>query len=181
MLLSSSRVVSNVSPAKRNVLLVGTFLSVKRGVRSVCEDLALHLSHAGWDVLTTSDKSQRLPRLIDMTSTAWLRRNEFGVAQVDVYSGPAFFWAEAACWILQLAGKPYVLTLHGGDLPAFARRWPFRVRRLLRSSAAVTVPSRYLLEQMKQYREEVQLQPNPLELADYKFRLRRNPQPGLVW
>src|SRR6185312_15168495 len=133
------------------------------GIRWVCEDLAERLASAGWLVVTTSDRPSRLARLSDMVGTAWRRRRDYAVSQVDVYSGPAFAWAEAACWTLRRARKPYALTLHGGNLPAFARRWPGRVRRLLGPAAVVTTPSRYLLERMRAYRGDLRLLPNPLD------------------
>jgi len=34
------------------------------------------------------------------------------VAAIDVYSGNAFAWAEAVCWMLREVHKPYVLMLH---------------------------------------------------------------------
>lgn len=147
----------------------------------MCEDLSERLAAHGWAVLTASSKPGRVPRLLDMVATVWRKRDEYAVAQVDVYSGPAFLWAEAACWTLRRAGRPYVLTLRGGNLPAVARRWPWRVRRLLRSAAAVTAPSRYLLDQMASYRAELRLLPNPLDLDAYAFRLRKRPRPRLVW
>jgi glycosyltransferase involved in cell wall biosynthesis len=167
--------------SRPGILLVGNFLSGAGFTRGVCEDLAERLTEAGWSVITTSHKPARLPRLADMVVTAWRRRHEYAVAQVDVYSGPSFLWAEAVCWVLRRAGKPYVLTLHGGALPAFARRWPGRVRRLLRSAAAVTTPSRYLWEQMRLYRPELRLLPNPLDIGRYPFAPRQRPQPRLVW
>jgi glycosyltransferase involved in cell wall biosynthesis len=85
------------------------------------------------------------------------------------------------CGLLRLLGKPHVLTLHGGDLPDFARRWPARVGRLLRSADAVTTPSRYLLERMQPYQTDLHLQPNALDLGAYTFRLRERPRPRLVW
>src|SRR5262249_3618839 len=106
---------------------------------------------------------------------------DYAAAQVDVYSSAAFLWAEAACWTLRRARKPYVLTLHGGNLPAFARRHPRRVRRLLQSAAAVSVPSRYLLERMQPYRADLRLLPNPLNLGCYRFVPRETPHPRLVW
>lgn len=118
---------------------------------------------------------------MNMVATAWRRRNEYTLAQVDVFSGPAFLWAEAACATIQQAGKPYVLTLRGGGLPAFAERWPRRVGRLLQSAAAVTTPSRYLLEQMSPYRRDLSLLPNPLDLSSYRVRMRENLQPRIVW
>jgi glycosyltransferase involved in cell wall biosynthesis len=163
------------------VLLVGNFLSSSVGTRGVCEDLAVRLSQNGWPVLTTSDRPGRLHRLWEMLTTVWWKRNQFALAQVDVYSGPAFIWAELVATALRLVGKPYVLTLHGGNLPVFAERWPDRVRRLLRSAAAVTTPSLYLSERMTVYRSDLILQPNPLDLAAYEFRHRRNVAPRLSW
>lgn len=166
---------------EQSVLLVGTFLSSTLSARGVCEDLAVRLPPLGWRVLTTSTKSSRLSRFLDMVGTTWRERNEYAVAQVDVYSGAAFSWAEAVCWTLRMVGKPYLLVLRGGDLPAFARRWPRRVKHLLQSAAAVTTPSPYLREQMSPYRADLLLQHNPLDLNRYNFRRRERPQPRLIW
>jgi glycosyltransferase involved in cell wall biosynthesis len=166
---------------KKPVLMVGNFLSATHGVRGVCEELAARLPPLGWPVLTTSSEPRKAARVADMLRTAWRERGAYAVAQVDVYSGAAFVWAEAVCWTLRRAGKPYVLTLHGGNLPAFARRWPGRVRRLLASAEAVTAPSAYLREQLRPFRRDIKLQPNPLDIGRYEFRLRAAPQPRLVW
>jgi glycosyltransferase involved in cell wall biosynthesis len=166
---------------KSPVLLVGPFLSSAIGIRSVCEDLAPRLAAANWPVLTVSNKQARLPRLLDMVSTTWCRRYDYAVAHVDVFSGPAFLWAEVVCKVVRSVGKPYILTLRGGNLPSFAQRWPRRVGRLLCSAAAVTTPSRYLLENMAPYCSSLRLLPNPLDLSAYRFRLRKKLQPSLVW
>lgn len=165
----------------RQALIVGNFLSYANGSRGVCEDLAAHLPDVGWHVLCYSSKKNRAARLADMACGAWRNRSEFSVAQIDVFSGRAFFWAETVSWILRRAGKPYVLSLHGGHLPEFARRHPRRVARLLRSAAAVTAPSLYLQEQMRHYCDDVLLLPNPLNLSRYQFNLRQRPQPDLIW
>ena len=166
---------------KPPILLVGNFLSSTLGTRGVCEDLATKLASHGRKVLTTSNQPIRFWRLLDMITTVWKKRNEYTIASVDTYSGLAFVWAELVCFILKLIGKPYVLTLHGGNLPEFAGRWPHRVGRLLRSAAAVTTPSRYLLEKMKPFRSDLQLIPNSLELDGHTFKLRAVPEPRLVW
>src|SRR5579859_1167390 len=113
-----------------SVLLVGNFLSASVGNRGVCEELSERLAVSGWKVLTASSCPTRLGRLADMLATVWRDRAAYRIAHVDVYSGPAFLWAEAVAFTLRRAHKPYVLTLHGGALPAFARQWPGRVRRL---------------------------------------------------
>jgi glycosyltransferase involved in cell wall biosynthesis len=162
-------------------LVVGNFLSGTLGTRSVCEDLSIGLTSAGWTILTASNKPARLARMLDMITTAWNKRRSYVVAQVDVYSGLAFGWAEVMCLTLQLARKPYVLTLHGGNLPNFARRWPGRVKYLLHSAAIVTTPSAYLYEQMLPYCDNMRLIPNALDISSYRFSLRSLPGPRLIW
>lgn len=123
--------------SETSVLVIGNFLSGHTGVRCVCEDLAERLSECGWNVLTASARATRLSRTVDMVRTAWNSRRDYRIAQVEVYSGKAFVWAEAVCFTLRLARKPYVLTLHGGCLPTFAARNARRVRRLLSSARVI--------------------------------------------
>jgi glycosyltransferase involved in cell wall biosynthesis len=166
----------------RSLLLVGNFLSRHgMGSRQVCEELAARLVAAGVGTITTSTKPGRAERLADMVQTAWSRRDSYEVAQVDVFSGASFVWAEAVCWTLRRAGRPYVLSLHGGALPEFFARWPRRGRRLLRSAAAVTVPSGFLLERIRPYHEDLVLLPNAIELPAYPWRQRSVAAPRLVW
>ena len=167
--------------AETSVLLVGNLFSQTLGTSSVCEDLARRLSARGWSVVATSPEPERLRRVFDMLCTTWRRRIDYEVAHVDVYSGAAFVWAEAVCFILRRAGKPYVLALRGGNLPDFARRAPDRVRRLLKTAHAVTTPSAYLLEQMTPYHDDLRLQPNPIDIAAYDFRIREHATPRIMW
>ena len=166
---------------EKSLLLVGNFFSTAKGSRTVCADLAAKLQESKWSVIVTSRYRNKILRLLDMTSTVWLKKHSFNLAQVDVYSGPAFVWAELTCELLRHLGKPYLLTLHGGNLPAFAQRWPGRVRRLLRGAFAVTTPSHYLMDAMKSYRTDLSLLPNAIELDKYAFRCRGRIRPSLVW
>lgn len=150
-------------------------------MRGVGQDLAGALKATGWSVLITSSRRNRVIRLLDFLSTVWWYRNRYDVAHVDVYSGPGFVWAELVCWVLRKLKKPYMLTLRGGNLPAFAQRTGRRVPRLLQSAASVTTPSAYLLEQMRPCRQELVLLPNPLDLSKYSFKHRERPTSKLVW
>lgn len=163
------------------VLLVGNFLSSRGGNPSVAEELACHLDSMGYLLVTTSRVRSRLFRLLDMFSVIFFQQRIYQIACVEVYSGMAFIWAEMACKFLDILQKPYILTLHGGNLPDFARRWPGRVEQLLRGAGAITAPSRYLQEAMRFYGDDIILLPNPLDIKDYPFRLRSNPGPCLIW
>jgi glycosyltransferase involved in cell wall biosynthesis len=166
---------------QKRLLMVGNFLSQSFGTRSVCDDLQMNLQLRGWSIVTTSSRLSRPARLCDMLWTSWDRRDDYGIALIDVYSGSAFLWAEAVCALLQTLRKPHVLALHGGDLPSFARRWTGRVRMLLRSAAAVTTPSGYLLMEMDSYCQNLRLLPNPLDVNFCRFRERNYAMPHLLW
>lgn len=163
------------------ILLIGTFLSAHGGRRGVSEDWRDQLQARGWQVVTASQHLGRLARLTDMLATAWRYRNCYAGANVEVYSGLAFAWAEAVCGLLRLLDRPYALTLHGGGLPAFALRQPRRVLRLLRSADAVMCPSRFLAEAMSKYRSDVRVVPNGVDLQRFRYRVRAKLGPRLVW
>jgi glycosyltransferase involved in cell wall biosynthesis len=122
-----------------------------------------------------------MPFLVDVLATLWRQRSSYAIASIAVFSGPAFSWAEAAVSLLRWLGKPVVAQLHGGGLPDFARREPDRVARLLAAVAAVTAPSHYLQEAMEQYRRDIRLIPNAIDLRAYRRRIRTKPDPHLVW
>jgi glycosyltransferase involved in cell wall biosynthesis len=164
-----------------SALIVGNFLSESRGIRCICEDLAARLSAAGCTIVTTSSYESRALRLWDMLRTVVQEKHKYRVANVEVYSDLAFIWAEAVCFVLRRLGKPYLLTLHGGNLPRFASRNPRRVARLLASAAAVTTPSGFLLNEFRSFRSDIILLPNPLQLNAYPFRRRRPVRPNIVW
>jgi glycosyltransferase involved in cell wall biosynthesis len=132
-------------------------------------------------VILTSRRLPRVQRLADVVTTVWRNRHEYDIAHVDVFSGAAFAMAEAACFALRTAGKPYVLTLRGGDLPRFAAGHRRRVARLLGLASAVTTPSAYLGERLSGYRQRLELLPNAMDVSHYPFVHRTEPQPRLVW
>ncbi|MEW6114417.1 MAG: glycosyltransferase family 4 protein [Thermodesulfobacteriota bacterium] len=168
----------NNSPS---ALLIGNHLSGAGLTRGVCEELADRLEAKGWRIYRTSSRKNRIARLADMVFTIIRMRANYDVAQVAVFSGRAFLWAEASAWALRRVRRPYVLTLHGGNLPRWSRTRARRVRRLLSSAAVVTTPSRYLLEEMRPYRADLMLLPNALDLSAYPFRMRSTIEPRLMW
>lgn len=151
------------------------------GVRPASLEIADRLAFRGWSVLRVSARTGRAARLGDMLLGALSQRRAYAKAHLDVFSGNAFIWAEAVAWLLRRLRKPYVLTLRGGNLPAFARRWPGRVRNLLESAAEVTAPSGYLRESLIAYREDIRLIPNGIEIRNYAFAARTAPAPRLLW
>ncbi len=166
---------------RKAVLLVGIDVPPTRGGRGVGVELAHQLRATGWQVSTTSSRSGRLGRMADMLATAWRSRSRYDVAQIDVFSGLSFTWAEATAGLLRVLGKPFILTLHGGALPSFANAWPRRTRRLLVAADRVTAPSAYLAQELRSLCGTIEVIPNGLNLADYEFRTREALRPEFLW
>lgn len=161
--------------------MVGSFVAPHVLERYVSGALGERLAAKGWQVTFTSRMRARLPRVLDMLRTTFRSRSRYDVAQVEVYSGSAFIWAELVCALLKRLEKPVILSLHGGSLPAFARAHPSRVRKLLACARHVTSPSGYLAEAIGAYGVPVRVVPNPIEIGRYPWRRRERPEPKLVW
>lgn len=183
MLIDEARTESSAFQSNQipRLLMVSTFLSHKDGSHSVAEDLADRLRAESEAMICVSSYRAGLMRGLDMAATVLWRRQEYDVAIVGLYSGRAFLWGEAVCALLEKLGRPFVISMHGGSLPEFAKRHPRRVANTLRKAAVVTAPSRYLADLMQPYSGEILLLPNPIEIERYDFRLRDQVQPKLVW
>lgn len=166
---------------QQTILVAGYYISHGRGTRGVCEDLSDRLEDAGWHVLRTSFRLNSLLRLLDMLWATLRHAPTYDIVALEVYSGRAFIWAEAVGFVLRRLRKPYVLTLHGGNLPPFARRYPARVRRLLAGADAITTPSHYLHQEMRAYRDDMIYLPNAIDLQAYDFKHRQRVTPNLAW
>lgn len=161
--------------------MIGNYLSGQAYSQNVWQDLASHLRNSGYHILTTSGKKNKALRLLEMLWTIWEQKKEYDIAQVDVFSGPAFLWSFLSAGLLKLLGKPLILTLHGGNLPNYAANHPWQVKTLLSRADAVVAPSSYLKHELSPYREEICLIPNGLEVIKYPFQLRVMPRPILLW
>ena len=161
--------------------MIGNYLASPRHNRNIWHALSEHLEEVGWNVIHTSTKEHQFLRLLDMIYTVIRERKRYSLAQIDVFSGKAFIFAEICVCLLRLLNKPVVLTLHGGRLPEFAQKYPRRVSHLLQRAQVVVTPSPFLQIGLRQYRNEIRFIPNPIDISASVFRQRSQPVPNLVW
>lgn len=173
--------IGSVNQTLPPVLLVSNFLAGWDGRRTYAEDLARRLQDAGVTVRTSSRVVFPPARLADMVLAAIGGRGGYRIAIIDVYSGRAFLWAEAAAHAARAAGKRVILALHGGRLPEFANRHPGRVARLLAKADLVVAPSPFLRGALRHLRPDIRVVPNAVDLRAYPFRSRGHISPRLVW
>ncbi len=163
------------------LLFVGNFLSASMGVRSIGEELSDRLQRAGHTVITTSAKTGRFSRLLDMIATIKFQRSRYDIACVEVYSGLAFTWSYISAGLLKFLRKKVILTLHGGKLPEFSRHHPRVIQKLLLAADVVTTPSRYLQHAFQETRSSIIYLPNGIDIARYPVSTKNVVKPSLVW
>jgi len=130
--------------------------------------LAELLREEGYAILRSSAIRWPPARLLDMLATLIGQRRRYQLALVDLFSGRALVWAGLCCLWLRALGRPYVLTLHGGNLPGTLARHRRFLAWMLSHAAAVTAPSAYLQRAFAPLRRDIRLIPNPLRLEGYR-------------
>jgi glycosyltransferase involved in cell wall biosynthesis len=136
---------------------------------------------AGYQTIAVSKSLNRYARLADISTTLFRRRGEIDIALIEVYSGNAFVVADVASAISRRMGYRIVLTLHGGNLPAFIRRFPNWTRRVLSRAHALVAPSEYLARAVVTSGRTASIIPNVIDLGDYCYRCRARIRPRLFW
>src|SRR5262245_27738601 len=99
---------------------------------------------AGYKALAVSKSLNRYVRLAEISATLFRRGRDIDIALIEVYSGKAFVVADVASAISRRMGYKTILTLHGGNLPAFIQRFPNWTRRVLSRAHVLVAPSEYL-------------------------------------
>jgi len=166
---------------EKTILFVGNYFKSDKSNQNIWFEIPERLKQHGWQTLVTSKKVSKPSRLLDMLWTIFSKRNLYNVALVDVFSGPAFIWAEMSARLLKILKKPFVLNLRGGNLPAFAEAHSGLVTRMLNGASRVISPSAYLQEQLGVYCAHIDVIPNPIDIKDYPYRNRAEGLPNLVW
>lgn len=172
-----TRVMSEIP----TILMIGNHLSTVRWNKNIWHYLAERLRSLGWIIITTSSKEPKFQRLIDMLWTIWSKKKQYSLSQVDVFSGNAFIYAAMCTSLLRFLNKKIVLTLHGGRLPEFSLEHPKWVKRVLNRADIVVTPSPYLQTRLAEFRPDIRLIPNPIDLSVALYRERNKALPILIW
>jgi glycosyltransferase involved in cell wall biosynthesis len=139
---TTCQVMRTPTAACRSVLMVGTDLEGKGGVRAVvrgyfdgglfdryhCVYVASHRAGSTWVKISTALKAWFRVAFL-------LRRLESPLVHVQVASRGSFWRKFVVCWLARAAGRPYIFHLHGGGFSRFyddESGW--LARRLIRST-----------------------------------------------
>jgi glycosyltransferase involved in cell wall biosynthesis len=136
---------------------------------------------AGYKTIAVSKSLNRFARLADISTTLLWKKGDIDIALIEVYSGKAFVVADVASAISRGMGYKVILTLHGGNLPAFIKRFPNWTRRVLSRAHRLVAPSEYLARAAATSGRIASIIPNVIDLGDYPYRRRGKVTPRLFW
>ncbi len=162
--------------------VVGNLLGRNAGyVTSQGQILADLLSKEGYTVISCSSKINKLWRLLDIVWTVLWNRKNFDVLILEVYSGLNIFMSETVSFFGRILGVPMIFVLHGGNLPAFSKKYPRSVKRVLARADILVAPSTFLVRGLKHLGFPIRVIPNIVEVDNYLCRFRSKIEPRLIW
>lgn len=161
------------------VLYLGNKFFRYKKVKSVLETLEPLLGQF-CEIKTASDKKNQALRFIDMLYHFFRYGMTSDKIIIDVYSTLAFQFAFILGMLSNVFGKPYILFLHGGNLPHRFEKSPIKVKRLLSRAQHIIAPSHYLADFFNQEGFQVQVIPNIIPLNEYPYKERKVIRPRIL-
>jgi len=174
--------MGSIKKKKFKLLILGPLFAYGGGESiSQGEILAEKLRASGYPVMTASHKSNLFLKYFDILFSAIKWRNRYDLAIVMVFSGRSFVIAEILSFILKRRNKPFILWLHGGNLPLYSSEHPRRVQNTLKKANSVISPSTYLKDKLINLQPDIAVIPNLVDISSHNFIHRVSPIAQLVW
>ena len=166
---------------KISILYIGNNLTKKTKYNSTLTILSNLLSKEGYNITVSSDKQNKLLRLISMCLSIIKLRNKVSYILIDTFSTSNFYYALLTSQIARFFKIKYIPILHGGNLPYRISKNPLLSKLIFKNSFKNIAPSFYLKNEFEKQGYKTQFIPNILEIEDYNFIERLNIQPKILW
>ncbi|MDE0597732.1 MAG: glycosyltransferase family 4 protein [Dokdonia donghaensis] len=166
----------------RKLLYVGNALSASGKTLTTIETLSPLLEQEGYDVITTSQKPNKLLRLLDMIATFYKVRDTVDVVLIDTYSTLNFWYAVIIGRLCSKSNLLYIPILHGGNLPERLENKPQICKALFGKAKINVAPSGYLYNAFAKagFSNLIHI-PNTIEISHYPYKVRTAFAPKLLW
>ncbi len=129
------------------ILYFGNILSGHGYTPTVIESLSRLLNCGDIRVYTSSNKKNKVLRLLDMIYFFFSRKKGTDVVLIDTYSTMNFWYAAIIAMLSNLFNIKYIPILHGGKLPERLDKSPYVSKKIFMNSAMNVAPSGYLYKE----------------------------------
>ena len=166
---------------RKNILYIGNNLTGKTKYNSTIIVLSSLLTSEGFLVTISSDKINKVLRLMDMCISLVKNRNRVDYVLIDTFSTINFYYAFIISQLARVFKLKYIPILHGGNLPERLERNQFLSNLIFKNSYKNIAPSNYLKSAFEKKGYDTMFIPNILEIENYKFKNRKVIEPKLFW
>ena len=163
------------------ILYIGNDLTKKTKYNSTIFVLSSLLKSEGYDVIVSSDKTNKLMRLFDMIFSFFKNHRKVDYILIDTYSTNNFYYAFIISQLSRIFNIKYIPILHGGNLPLRLEKNKYLCNLIFKNSYKNVAPSSYLKEAFEKKGFSTVFIPNIVEIENYNFKKRKNLQPKLFW
>ena len=165
----------------RNILYIGNNLAKKTNYTTSFSILASLLTQEGYHLTLTSNKMNKMLRLLEMLWTTFCARNSTDFILIDTYSTLNFYYAFLVSQLAKMLNINYIPILHGGDLPNRLAASPILCNAIFKHSYKNVAPSLYLKRAFEKHGYTAVCIPNTVPIEQYVYQERNPIQPKILW
>ncbi len=143
--------------------------------------LSVLLTNEGFEVHKSSDKSNKLIRILDMCFTVIKRRKKTDYVLIDTFSTLNFYYALIVSQLCRILNMKYVAILHGGNLPERLKRNKVLCEFIFKNAYKNVAPSMYLKTHFDTHGYKTIYIPNTIQIKEYPYKERKINLPNVLW
>ena len=164
------------------IVYVGNIVSGHGKTATTIETLGKLLQKEGVDIRLTSNKKNKILRMLDMLWTVFRFQKKAQYVLIDTYSTSNFYYAYLVSKLCILLKIKYIPILHGGNLEERLQHSKVKSDVIFKNANVNVCPSLFLKNIFSKYGYENLIHiPNNIELSDYPFKNRANVNAKLLW
>ncbi len=164
----------------RQIIYIDNFLTGHGHTPTTGTTLVKQFRELGFTVIPSSNKHNKVLRLLDMISTI-VKHKKNAVVLIATYSQSAFYFASSCAAVCRVFNIPYIPCLHGGNLPNRIKQSPRLAKLYFGNSFTNVAVSGYLGASMTSNGWKCLEIPNNIPLEKYQFKHRKQVCPTLFW
>ena len=165
----------------KRILYIGNNLVGKTKYTTTMETLSSLLSFENFTVYKSSNKINKVLRLLDMCFSILKYKNKVDYILIDTYSTSNFYYALITSQIARFFNLKYLPILHGGNLPHRLDTSKIVSDLIFNNSYKNISPSGYLKYEFEKRGYQTTLIPNVIPIEEYAFKKRVKIQPKLLY
>lgn len=164
------------------IIYVGNIVSGHGKTATTIETLGKLLKDEGYEIILTSDKKNKILRMLDMLWTVYTNRKKVSKVLIDTYSTTNFYYAYLVSKLCIFLKIKYIPILHGGNLEERLKKSVSKSKTIFDNAAINVAPSLFLQKKFEEYGyTNLAHIPNNIALAQYPFKKRKQVTAKLLW